>query len=56
MNRGRYTKTFYSKPGAAAVAAWVSYEVIGLHNEGYGALFGEAVFSCEGAIDASGSI
>ncbi|KAF8813146.1 PLP-dependent transferase [Phlegmacium glaucopus] len=35
-----------SKPGAAAVAAWVSHEVIGLHQDGYGALLGEAVFSC----------
>jgi hypothetical protein len=35
-----------SKPGAAPVATWVSHEVIGLHNKGYGALLGEAVFSC----------
>ena len=35
-----------SKPGAAPVATWVSHEVIGLHEKGYGALLGEAVFSC----------
>jgi glutamate/tyrosine decarboxylase-like PLP-dependent enzyme len=35
-----------SKPGAAPVATWVSHEVIGLHDKGYGALLGEAVFSC----------
>lgn len=37
---------FASKPGAAPVAVWVSHEVIGLHKKGYGALLGEAVFSC----------
>jgi hypothetical protein len=35
-----------SKPGAAPIATWVSHEVIGLHSNGYGALLGEAVFSC----------
>ncbi|KAG8949415.1 hypothetical protein FRC03_000356 [Tulasnella sp. 419] len=35
-----------SKPGAAPVAAYLSHEVLGLHREGYGALLGEAIFSC----------
>ncbi|QRV81992.1 Pyridoxal-dependent decarboxylase conserved domain [Ceratobasidium sp. AG-Ba] len=35
-----------SKPGAAAVGAWVSHRVIGLHRNGYGSLLGEAMFSC----------
>jgi len=35
-----------SKPGAAAVGAWVSHRVIGLHKNGYGSLLGEAMFSC----------
>ncbi|KAG9084859.1 hypothetical protein FS749_004894 [Ceratobasidium sp. UAMH 11750] len=33
-----------SKPGAAAVGAWVSHRVIGLHKNGYGSLLGEAMF------------
>ncbi|KAL7272691.1 hypothetical protein RUND412_004487 [Rhizina undulata] len=34
-----------SKPGAAAAATWLSNEVIGLDKEGYGSLFGEALFT-----------
>ncbi|KAA8895556.1 pyridoxal phosphate-dependent transferase [Sphaerosporella brunnea] len=34
-----------SKPGAAAVAVWLSNSVIGLTENGYGALLGEALFS-----------
>ncbi|PNS20008.1 Polyadenylation factor subunit 2 [Sphaceloma murrayae] len=34
-----------SKPGAAPTAAYVSHEVIGLHQRGYGALLGEALFT-----------
>ncbi|KAF8877174.1 pyridoxal-dependent decarboxylase domain protein [Infundibulicybe gibba] len=35
-----------SKPGAAAVATWLSHRVIGLTPRGYGTLLGEATFSC----------
>ncbi|RPB27258.1 PLP-dependent transferase [Terfezia boudieri ATCC MYA-4762] len=35
-----------SKPGAAAVGTYLSHEVIGLNYKGYGALLGEATFSC----------
>ncbi|CAG8812966.1 4702_t:CDS:2, partial [Cetraspora pellucida] len=35
-----------SKPGAAPVAAWLSHDVIGLHQKGYGALLGQATFTC----------
>ncbi|KAG8527293.1 uncharacterized protein KY384_008037 [Bacidia gigantensis] len=35
-----------SKPGAAAVGAYLSHRVLGLHKNGYGTLLGEAVFSC----------
>ncbi|KAF8892114.1 pyridoxal phosphate-dependent transferase [Infundibulicybe gibba] len=35
-----------SKPGAAAVATWLSHRVIGLTPAGYGTLLGEATFSC----------
>lgn len=35
-----------SKPGAAPVAAYLSHQVIGTHKLGYGALLGEATFSC----------
>ncbi|KAH7924193.1 PLP-dependent transferase [Leucogyrophana mollusca] len=34
-----------SKPGAAAVAAWLSHETIGLHRGGYGLILGEAMFT-----------
>ncbi|KAH7911139.1 pyridoxal phosphate-dependent transferase [Hygrophoropsis aurantiaca] len=34
-----------SKPGAAAVAAWLSHETIGLHRGGYGIMLGEAMFT-----------
>ena len=34
-----------SKPGAAPTAAYLSHEVIGLHQKGYGALLGEALFT-----------
>ncbi|KAK4443837.1 pyridoxal phosphate-dependent transferase [Podospora aff. communis PSN243] len=34
-----------SKPGAAAVATWLSNRVIGLHPQGYGALLSEACFT-----------
>ncbi|CAG8690205.1 36744_t:CDS:10, partial [Racocetra persica] len=35
-----------SKPGAAPVAVWLSHDVIGLHQKGYGTLFGQATFTC----------
>ncbi|CAG8599100.1 46_t:CDS:10, partial [Diversispora eburnea] len=35
-----------SKPGAAPVAAWLSHEIIGLHQKGYGLLLGQVNFSC----------
>lgn len=35
-----------SKPGAAAVSAFLSHDVIGLHSAGYGLLLGQALFSC----------
>ncbi|KAK8121519.1 Pyridoxal-dependent decarboxylase conserved domain [Apiospora kogelbergensis] len=35
-----------SKPGASAVATWLSHRSLGLHQEGYGRLLGEAIFSC----------
>lgn len=35
----------YSKPGAAAMAAWFSNQTIGLHSAGYGMLLGEATFT-----------
>ncbi|KAE9396101.1 PLP-dependent transferase [Gymnopus androsaceus JB14] len=35
-----------SKPGASAVATWLSHQVIGLNAQGYGALLGEAIFGC----------
>ncbi|CAG8657740.1 6720_t:CDS:2, partial [Scutellospora calospora] len=35
-----------SKPGAAPVSAWLSHDVIGLHQKGYGALLGQATFTC----------
>lgn len=35
-----------SKPGASAVATWLTHETLGLHKEGYGRLLGEAVFTC----------
>ncbi|KAJ7043065.1 pyridoxal phosphate-dependent transferase [Mycena alexandri] len=34
-----------SKPGAAACATWLSHRVIGLHENGYGRLLGEAMFT-----------
>ncbi|KAJ7785194.1 pyridoxal phosphate-dependent transferase [Mycena maculata] len=34
-----------SKPGAAACATWLSHRVIGLHQNGYGTLLGEAMFT-----------
>ncbi|KAL7268366.1 hypothetical protein RUND412_009012 [Rhizina undulata] len=34
-----------SKPGASAVATWLSNRVIGLDKEGYGALLGETLFT-----------
>jgi hypothetical protein len=34
-----------SKPGAAACATWLSHRVIGLHENGYGTLLGEAMFT-----------
>ncbi|TCD62789.1 hypothetical protein EIP91_006407 [Steccherinum ochraceum] len=34
-----------SKPGASAVAAWMSHKSIGLHKNGYGAVLGEAIFT-----------
>lgn len=37
--------TIRSKPGAAAMATWLSNQCIGLHPQGYGALLSEACFS-----------
>ncbi|THH28150.1 hypothetical protein EUX98_g6038 [Antrodiella citrinella] len=34
-----------SKPGASAVAAWMSHKTIGLHKNGYGSVLGEAIFT-----------
>ena len=41
-----HTDLFYSKPGAPAVAAYLHHQVIGLHEEGHGALLGEVTWSC----------
>lgn len=35
-----------SKPGASAVATWLTHKTLGIHKEGYGRLLGEAVFTC----------
>lgn len=35
-----------SKPGASAVATWLTHKTLGLHQDGYGRLLGEAVFTC----------
>ncbi|CAG8526110.1 15098_t:CDS:2 [Acaulospora colombiana] len=35
-----------SKPGSSPVGIWLSHEIIGLHLNGYGALLGEATFTC----------
>ncbi|KAH6843410.1 pyridoxal-dependent decarboxylase domain protein [Chaetomium sp. MPI-CAGE-AT-0009] len=35
-----------SKPGASAVATWLTHRSLGLDQEGYGRLLGEAIFSC----------
>lgn len=35
-----------SKPGASAVATWLTHQSLGLDKEGYGRLLGEAIFSC----------
>ncbi|KAK4224626.1 pyridoxal phosphate-dependent transferase [Podospora fimiseda] len=35
-----------SKPGASAVATWLTHQSLGLDEEGYGRLLGEAIFSC----------
>lgn len=35
-----------SKPGAPAVATWLSHETIGLNRQGYGTLLGEATYTC----------
>ena len=35
-----------SKPGAAGVGAYLSHDIIGLHNQGYGRLLGQALFTC----------
>lgn len=35
-----------SKPGASAVATWLTHKTLGLHEHGYGRLLGEAVFTC----------
>jgi len=42
-----------SKPGAAAVGTYLSHEVIGLNYKGYGALLGEATFSCTRVTNSS---
>lgn len=35
----------FSKSAAAAVATWLSHDIIGLHQKGYGLLLGQATFS-----------
>jgi hypothetical protein len=35
----------FSKPGAAAVATFLSQDAIGFHQKGYGLLLGQATFS-----------
>ncbi|KAF4456671.1 L-tyrosine decarboxylase [Fusarium austroafricanum] len=35
-----------SKPGAAAVATWLTHQTLGLDKNGYGRLLGEAIFTC----------
>lgn len=35
-----------SKPGASAVATWLTHKTLGLNKSGYGRLLGEAVFTC----------
>ncbi|KAF6815192.1 hypothetical protein CSOJ01_03644 [Colletotrichum sojae] len=35
-----------SKPGASAVSTWLSNKTVGLTQEGYGALLGEATWTC----------
>ncbi|KAI3338448.1 pyridoxal-dependent decarboxylase domain-containing protein [Ustulina deusta] len=35
-----------SKPGAAAMSAWLSNKTIGLNQEGYGSLLGEVTWTC----------
>ncbi|ETS84850.1 hypothetical protein PFICI_02875 [Pestalotiopsis fici W106-1] len=35
-----------SKPGASAVAIWLTHRSLGLDKDGYGRLLGEAMFSC----------
>lgn len=35
-----------SKPGAAAVATWLTHKTLRLNIDGYGRLLGEAVFTC----------
>ncbi|KAF6824113.1 hypothetical protein CPLU01_11042 [Colletotrichum plurivorum] len=35
-----------SKPGASAVATWLTHKSLGLDRNGYGRLLGEAIFSC----------
>ncbi|KAM0513536.1 hypothetical protein ACHAPE_007800 [Trichoderma viride] len=35
-----------SKPGAAAVATWLTHRMLKIQPEGYGRLLGEAVFTC----------
>lgn len=34
------------KPGAAAVATWLTHRMLKIQPEGYGRLLGEAVFTC----------
>lgn len=36
---------YCSKPGAAAMATWLSNQTIGLDPDGYGKLLGEAAFT-----------
>ena len=40
-----------SKPGAPAVAAYLTHKTLGLNPEGYGRLLGEAVFTCAKVIN-----
>ncbi|KAI1360161.1 pyridoxal-dependent decarboxylase domain protein [Xylaria arbuscula] len=35
-----------SKPGASAVATWLTHQSLSLDQDGYGRLLGEAIFSC----------
>lgn len=40
-----------SKPGAAAVATWLTHQTLKLDIDGYGRLLGEAIFTCTKVCD-----